>query len=237
MQIYKIFQNEKIDLLLNKYVNIFNCIIINDTNNELMNRVLSDINNILKNINNYLNDFNNNINLLKDEYFNFYYIKNSSQFLEYPGEIVYKINQFLKELNEICQKIKNTIDLNIQNKIKTIIKSTNIYIYNFLKNHFDYILLNLNSKNIINEYYLPIYQKLNETFNNCLNNLKNTSDNFDSDILLLSFQEYELQMNNIINNSKEFILYLEDIIELNFTSEFCEESLSINNNSNTLNNK
>ena len=43
-----------------------------------------------------MNNFNNNINLLKDEYYNNYYLKNYSSFLEYPEEIVYKINQFLK---------------------------------------------------------------------------------------------------------------------------------------------
>ena len=92
----KINTKKKIDILLNQYIIIFNNIIKDDSNEGLLSIIINEIDDTFENISFYMNNLNNNINLLKDEYYNNYYLKNYSSFLEYPEEIVYKINQFLK---------------------------------------------------------------------------------------------------------------------------------------------
>ena len=222
----KINSNQKIDVLLNEYIDVFNNTIINNSNEGLLNQIINEINNNFKNISYYMNNFNNNINLLKDEYYNNYYLKSNSSFLEYPEEIVYKINQFLEELIDNCKYIKDIIEINFQNRIENIVQSTNKYIYNFIKNHFNYIFKNINSNKIINNYYLPLYNKLNETYNYCIINLKNSSSNINiREILLIYLEEYEQQIQYIMNNTKNFIFYLEDIINQNFIYENCSQDL------------
>jgi len=211
---------------LNQYFLIFNNIIKDDSNEGILNLIINEINDTYENISFYMNNFNNNINLLKDEYYNNYYLQNYSSFLEYPEEIVYKINQFLKELIYNCKNLKNIIEINLQDRIENIVQSTNKYIFNFLKNHFEYIFSKINSNNIMSKYYLPLHYKLQETYNNCINNLQNSSKNIKiRDSLLIYFKGIEQQIQNIINNTKNFIFYLEDIINQNFTSENCQIDL------------
>ena len=233
----KIGKNENIHTLIKEYESTFNYIIIKFSNNKLADSIINELNTIFMNSFSDLNDFNNNINLIKDQYYEYYYIKNFSNFLEYPEEIIYKINQFLNELINISIIIKNTTNLNIQKKINSIINTTNIYMTTFLKNHFDYIISNLNSNSIINEYNMALFQGLNQTYNNCFNYIKKSIDNFDyKDIILVSLQEYEKQMEDTINNTKEFILFLEEIINQNFTSQNCEESIPEGNSDMDYNN-
>ena len=223
----KINTTQKIDVLLNQYIIIFNNIIKEDSNEGLLNLIINEINDTFKNISFYMNNFNNNINLLKDEYYNNYYIKNYSNFLEYPEEIVYKINQFLEELIYNYKSIKNNIEINFQEKLKNIIQSTNKYIYNFLKNHFEYIFTNINSNDIISEYYLPLYHKLEKTYNYSIINLKNSSNNIKiKDSLLIYFEGINQQIQNILNNTKDLVIYLEDTINQNFTSKNCQIDLA-----------
>jgi len=222
----KINTTQKIDILLNQYILICNNIIKDDSNEGLLNIIINEINDTFENISFYMNNFNNNINLLKDDYYINYYLKNYSSFLEYPEEIIYKINEFLEELIYNCKNIKNIIEINFQDRIKNIVQSTNKYIYNFLKSHFEYIFTNINSNNIVSNYYLPLYSKLEETFNICINNLKNSSNNLKiRDNLLKYFKGIEKQNQNIMNNTKNLVFFLEDIINKNFTSENCNQNL------------
>ena len=215
----KIENNEKNNILLNNYQMIFNNIIKNDTNYGLLYKLNNKNTNIMNNISLYLNYLNNNTNLLIDKFYSLYYLNNSTNFLEYPEEIIYKINQFLKELNDSSIIIKDLINFNYQKKIKNIIFSTNSFIHDVINNHFDYILININKNNIIKEYYLNKYNKIKKTFNDCMNHLKNASNNVSiENTLFLDFENYDEPIKKIMNNSKDFILYLEDIIDQNFTS-------------------
>ena len=225
----KIDNNYELDFLLKDYQMIFNSIIKNDSNDGLLEKIYNYNNNIMNNINIYLNNLNNNINLLIDKYYSLYYLKNSSKFLEYPEEIIYKINQILKELNASSLLIKDLTNINYEKKIKSIIHSTNTFIQDIIKNHFNYIIININKSIIMKEYYLNYYLKLNTTFNGFMDILQTAFSNISADkILFFNNQNYDEPIKKILKDSKNIISYLEDIIYKNFTSQNCFPNLMNN---------
>ena len=157
------------------YQDIFNLVISNDTNDGLIRRLYNEKKYIDKNIDNYVTYFENNIKLIENNYFNLNYSKDIKQFLEYPKEIIYKIKQFNEELLKNSDNIKNTIDLIYKKRINNIIKSTNKYINNNNKFNFEYIILNIDSKNAIEEYYLSKYFKLKNAFDDFFIDLNNNN--------------------------------------------------------------
>ena len=217
----KIERKGKINILLEEQEKIINEMIINNTNDRLLKKIKAKINTFEENMNKCLNNFYNNIMLLENKYYSLYYLKNNSKFLEYPEEIIYKINQFYKELQQISQKIKNIISSNLQRKILDIKYSTNKYIYNIIKSNLNYILINMDKENEIEEYYLNRYDKLNYTFNKYINILENKTNEINQEDSL-NFNTYEEKINKILNNLNNFILFLNEIIEQNFTIEKCD---------------
>ena len=221
----KINNNKKIESILNEYQTSFNNSIKINSNFGLFYNIEIEIKNIEKDIAKYLNKLKENTNLLEDIYYNLYYSKNNTNFLEFPEEIIYKIYQFQNELKSEVKNIKDAINFNYKNKLKYIYGSTFNYIYSYIKNHFIYIKSKINSNSIMNLYYISINQKLNTTFNNCINNLKNISDEVNINIeknLFLNNQNYNELIQKIINNLQDFISYFEDIINQNFTYEYCQ---------------
>ena len=220
------FKNSRINSLLNKYQNTIEENVNIDSNSGLLQRLNNEAKTIGNNINDYLKNLEENINLLENEYFALHYSKDYEKFLEYPKEIIFKIKQFLNELKDNCDIIKKMINNIYKRKTFNIIKSTNKFIYNNIKNHFNYILSNINSNIIMSEYNSLKYSELNISFNKCFNLINSLSDKFvfkennaveDSD-LFLNLQNYNEPMKNISNNIKNFTSYLEDIIAKDFIS-------------------
>jgi len=221
----KIKNNKKIGSILNEYQTTFINFIKSSSEFGLFYNIEIEIKSIEKGITNYLNKLKENTNLLEDLYFNLYYSKNNTKFLEFPEEIIYKIYQFQNELKSEVKNIKDVINFNYKNKLKYIYDSTFNYIYSYIKNNFIYIKSKINSNSIMNQYYISINQKLNTTFNNCINNLKNTFDEIRNNIeenSLLNNQNYNELVKKIINDLQDFISYFEDIINQNFTYEYCQ---------------
>ena len=211
------------DLLMSNYKNYFNSIINVDSNQGLLERLYNERYFIGEKINYYCDYLKNNTNLLKNEYFNNHYINDSDKFLEYPDEIIYKINQFLNEITYNFDYIQKNINHIYKNKVTNIIKSTNNYIENYIKNDYNYILSKINSDTIIEKYYLSKYEKLKTLFNECLNNYKTISKaNIYNDYILLNTDNYNTTIKSIINDSKIFISYLESLINQTFISEICD---------------
>ena len=210
--------------LIIDYFDIFNKIIKNDSNEGLMTKIYNQVKNVKENINIYINTFSSNIKLLKDQYYDLYFLPNYKNFLEYPEEIVYKINQYYDEALFNIDNIKSIINYIYKKRIKYIIQSTNIYINNFIKQHIKYIKVNINSSYIFDEYYISKYSELDNLYNNCIfiNNNNNLNDN---DISILDEQSYNNKMEININYINDFILFLENKINETFIDEICEENM------------
>ena len=209
--------------LINNYKNIINETINIDSNEGLFERLYKNSNSIGENINYNLNNFKNNINLLKNEYFDLHFKNDNIKFLEYPEEIVYKINQFLNEIIYNSDSIKDNINFIYKSKVANIIKSTNNYIENYINFDYNYILSKINANNIIDKYYYSKYKTINKTFTIFLNNLKSIKDNkINDDNLYLNQDNYNNHINTIISNTSNFIEYLEELINQTFIPEICQ---------------
>ena len=108
--------NSIITPLLNNYNSYFNRIINDDSNDNLFISINNETDKIFKNMDDYLILLENNTNLIETEYFSLHYLNSYENFLEYPEEIVYKIKQFLKEINENYESIKTILKGNFGKK-------------------------------------------------------------------------------------------------------------------------
>ena len=226
-------KNSKIKILLDNYKNNFNNLMsLNDNNN-----ILQKINNIEENLNNNLHELEKNINLLNETYFNLYYLPNNEQFIEYPEEIIFKINQFQKELIYNTDNIIKVIDIIYKNRINNIINSTNLYINTIINEDYKYILININSTNILSKYTLSKYGELKTFFENCNAIVKSKNSqiynedkiNLERNNLFSYIYNYNKSLDVLKNKSSNFIYYLEDLINQTFIipSENC--TYDINN--------
>ena len=230
--------NSRINSLLNKYQNTINENVNIDSNNGLLQRLNNETKIIGININNYLRNLEGNINLLENEYFALYYSKDYEKFLEYPNEIIFKIKQFFDELKDNCDNIKKMINNIYKRKIFNIIKSTNKFVSNYIQEHFNFIISNINSNIIMKEYSTFKYSELNITFTKCINLINSLSDEFvskenniaDENGLFLNLRNYNEPMENITNTIKIFLSYLEDIIKKDFISKNCQMTDTIISN-------
>ena len=237
----KKIKNSKINVLLNEYANIFNNII---SDNNYLQYLFSQNNQIEEKLNNNLNELEKNINLLNELYYNNYYIMNNSQFIEYPEEILFKINQFQKELIFNSENmIKKTYSL-YKNRISNLINSTNLYILNILNQNYQYILTNINSSIVIEKYYQIKKDEISSTFHEFINNIhtKNNKLEFESKLeiedLFLYFQNYSGSLHKIIDDSMSFIYYLESKINETFMISYgnCNQTKNYNIADNDTNN-
>ena len=205
------------DLFLD-YEIIFNKTLIYNSNNGLFKKLFLEINNE-KEI--YINNLENNVNLLSNEYFNSFYLKSYDKFLEYPNEIIYKINQFRNELDGNIYKIKEKINNIYLKRIQNIINSTNIFIQNLLESNYKYILIYIN-KNIPNEYLSSKFDFISNNFKHYSNLLENKSLNiiYEKNIIL-DDKNFNIHLSNISEKLDIFISNLQSLININFTSEQC----------------
>ena len=130
--------NSNIQILGNHYINVFNKDIINmNSNDNLLERFCKNKSISNNNINNSINILKGNINLLKNRYFDLYYLQTYDKFLEYLEEIIYKINQFMDELIKNLNYIKYMVNYIYKKRISNIQNTTISYVNNFLKMHFN----------------------------------------------------------------------------------------------------
>ena len=149
--------------------------------------------------------------------------------MEYPEEIIYKINQFYNETIFNIDNIKSIVNYIYSKRIKYIIKSTNIYINNFIKNDINYIKANINSSNIFDHFYLIKFEQLDDLYNNCISNNDINAFN-DTEISIFDEQNYINKINSNLDYINDFILFLENEIEQFFLSTVCENNTGPFNN-------
>ena len=151
--------------------------------------------------------------------------------MEYPEEIVYKINQFYNEVIFNIDNIKSNINYIYDKRIKYIINSTNLYINNFIKNSITYIKVNINSSYIIENFYLKKYEELNNLYNKCIS--KNNIDILNNkDISFFDEENFSNKIKLNLNYINDFILFLETQINETFINITCEDNMGPHHNEN-----
>jgi len=229
----KINNYDNIKSILNDYQIIFNDLLIKYSNEKIFERINKEFN--ISNTNIYLNKLENNIIKIKESYFNNYYLIDSKDFLEYPEEIIFKIEEISEILKENNEMIKNKINYIYKKKILNIFGSTKIFINNINDFNFQYIMNHININNIIQRYYIFKHNQIKAYFNSYSNKLNEV---FDNNIITAGLNEQILNENNydyyiykILNNYTNFLSFFEEIIKENFTIKNCSELL-INNSIN-----
>ena len=217
---------QETDNILNNFTKKFEKYLTN--NIQLIQEILEKFKkekSIEEMLNNNIYKLEKNINLLNESYFQSYFLPNFENFIEYPEEIIFKINQFQKELIYNSGNIIKSMNYLFIKRIENIINSTNIFINNLLIQDLKYILVNINSTNAIGKYWINTYNEINTVFDTLFNNsesiMKNLSFNSETIDLFFHFNNYNNSIKNIINKSLDFILFLENLINETFIKENC----------------
>ena len=122
----KINNNNNINNYIITYSYIMNDTIENISNFNLMERLYKKYKLCSPEI--YIDNLEENNNLIKDNYYTLYYLKNKSQFLEYPKEIIPKINIISEQIIKHKDLIKQKINLLYKKKILKVINMHNKFI-------------------------------------------------------------------------------------------------------------
>ena len=104
----KIFNNNNIRIILNDYQKAFNKLIENYSNKKILEEINNNSMNIL-NMKYYIEKFNTLL-IEIEKYYELIYLKDSKDFLEYPEEIIFKIEKIRQELYENMDMIKKKIN-------------------------------------------------------------------------------------------------------------------------------
>ena len=226
----KINDHSNIEKFLSKYKNILLDIMENETNNKLYEEFNIKEKKYISKIREYIADnFQNNIEQIKDSYFISYYLQDYKNYLEYPEEIKYKIDQFMEELKNNTNLIKDKIYLLYKNKILSVIKETNIFIENMNKFNLNYIISHINIFSIIEKYFKSKYNILNEIFYSFKQDIIKESDCFYQEIEKNNSYNFadNINVNTALDNYLNFSEYFKEVIEQNFTIVNCT-NISLN---------
>ena len=218
----KIQNNENIQSLLNDYQNVFNNILINNNEEKLIEKIClsNDYDNSV--ILNIMNKFQSNLFEINNTYYKNYYLKENQLFLEYPDEIIFKINQSVELLKDNNKIIKNKINFTFLERLKNVFSSTKIFINNINPFNLDYIISKIKTDDIFSKYFNNKLYLIKSFFNSSLNY---TDDNYNNNInrTILNEENFDYLINNIENNYSDFSLYLINEISENFTNNNCSE--------------
>jgi hypothetical protein len=201
----KINNNDNIQKISSKFENIINEIKSKYTIQSLQKRYKACESG------SFISNLENNLNLIKDNYYNLYYKKNKSEFLEYPEEIEMKINNIYNETLKVKQTIKDNINSKYKLKISQVNNLSNAFINDLIAYNKKYTLNLIKFSNIIDEYKNAKYkvisdnydkfkvQKISESNNLIILN----QTNFDNPInnLLYYFRMFEQNIHDEINNT------------------------------------
>ena len=232
---YKINNNSNINLFIEVYENLINDTINKNSNFNLMANLFTKYKLCSPNI--IINNLENNINLIKEKYYSFHYLKNKSEFLEYPKEIIPKINELSNQLIKNKDLIKDKLNSLYKSKILHVINIYNTFINDFNSYNIKYMFNTINTSYIMDNYTIYKFSYINETFNefnqdllitnNELNNQMNSFLGIDNQSFIFNDENYENPINNIINNFNEFVELFENEINNTFIEEVCEDSTEI----------
>ena len=235
----KIENNEKIILTLNNYQEKFNNTLINNSEEKIIERIVLKNGINISEISNVISKLGINLFEINNTYYQYYYLKDNQFFLEYPDEILFKLNQstnYLKSNNEV---IKSEINLSFNNKIENIIFFTNLFIDNINKFNLEYILNKIDKEYIFDKYITQKFDLINNFFNSIQNEIYRIEQNSFLNESLLNEDNYDYFINSIENEYSSFSTYLYNKINENFTILNCvgyindesEDDVVANNNS------
>ena len=224
----KINNNSDINDYIIIYNNIMNDTIENKSNYNLIEKLYDKYKLCSPEI--YIDNLEENINLIKDNYYKLYYLKNKSEFLEYPKEIISKINSMSEQIINHKDLIKQKINLLYKTKILQIINIHNKFIYDFNTYNFLYIYTTINSSYIMDNYTLVKIDYINRTFNKFEQNINSNEDLNNEINELFRINKYNILINDnfdeiikdIINNYYNFIELFEEEINTTFISKECK---------------
>ena len=214
--------NSNIQIILNDYNYTFNYIINNNTEDKFIEKIKAK--NLINNskVSEILSKFENNIFEIKNDYYQNYYLKDKSDFLEYPEEIIFKLNQSKNNIQTNILSVKNKINTSLNQRIKYIIKSTNFFIKNIIEFHFEYIISRITKETIFSDYFNHKFDFLNNSFTNLLNSI-DIEEKGNSDNIFLNNENFGNPANNFINNFTNYLSNLTNEIDNNFTYRNCHE--------------
>ena len=212
----KLNSNQEINILTNEYNSILNNMSnIADDNDE------KEIGG--KNINYFGQNLKNKILDIQNVFFENYYLKNFSSFLEYPDEILYKISNLEKELTFSSEIVQKQINYIIQKKILRNKKENHYFIYKTKDILNQLIKIKVKNKQIFNDYK---YYRINNNLNTLLGQYNYTNN--DNDGVILNENDYNNTINNIIQDYKNIILKIEKRINEDWILENCTEIIIMN---------
>ena len=201
----KINNNDNIQKISSKFENIINEIKSKYTIQSLQKRYKACESG------SFISNLENNLNLIKDNYYNLYYKKNKSEFLEYPEEIEMKINNIYNETLKVKQTIKDNINSKYKLKISQVNNLSNAFINDLIAYNKKYTLNLIKFSNIIDEYKNAKYKVISDNYDKFKvqkisesNNLIILNQiNFDNPInnLLYYFRMFEQNIHDEINNT------------------------------------
>ena len=214
--------NSNIQIILNEYQKIINNTLINNTEEILFEKInsLNLIND--SRISEALKTFESNLFEINNNYYKNYYLLNKTDFLEYPEEIIFKLNQSSDNIRKNIDIIKQKINSSLIERIKHIKQSTNIFMNNFNKFHFDYIISRISKEDIFKDYFNHKFDYLNDFFNTLLNSIINQeNNNFNNPFF--NAGNFDQSNNILIDNYTNYLTNLVQEIDDNFTYIVCED--------------
>ena len=222
----KIKNNGNIQLILNDYLNVFNNMLKNNTREKILQEINlgNEINGNL--ITNIITELGNKLFEINDDYYENHYLNDKQNFLEYPDEIILKLNQSINNLKNNSNSIKNKINLSFNTRIENIINSTILIIHGFNNFNLEYIIHKINKDYIFNKYILSKIDFLNRFFNSSLKYTNNKIENMNSNNGILNIENYDNLINSIEDNYYNFSLNLINEIDENFTIYNCIDYIS-----------
>ena len=218
----KMNNHENIENIMNEYGIIFNDMI----NKIKTNILITDNFKFEDSFQLSLVKYENILNEMMKKYFKLIYMKDYEDFLEYPEEIIYKIEQFKNELKQNINKIKEKIIKTHQKRIINIIKITKKYIQNIHDFNYNYSLIHLNNSKNNLDYFLIKKNKIKEYFCSLSQNLSiklkeigiEVGDNNTS----INQNNLIIDIDDIEKNYSDFVFNIKKTIEKNFTIEICK---------------
>ena len=217
----KINNNKNIELILNRYQNVLNNMLSNNTDEKILEKSFfyKDFNK--STITNITTQLEKNIFEMNNKFYKNYFLNNNKFYLEYPDEVILKINQSINNLKSNNKKIKNKINLSFNNRLKNIISSTEMFISDNHKFNFEYIINNIKREKIFDKYFIYKTNHIKNFFKKEINSNQNSNDK-----LILDKENYDYYIDNIENNYSNFSSDLIKEIDENFTKINCLEYMN-----------
>ena len=151
-------------------------------------------------IDSFISNLENNLNLIKDNYYNLYYKKNKSEFLEYPEEIEIKINNIYNEVLKLKLTIKDNINSKYELKISQVNKQLNTFINDLVIYNKKYILNLIKFPNIFDEYKKVKFNFITDNFDRF--NAQKIEEN--KNLIILNQINYDNPINNLFYYFRQF---------------------------------